>query len=173
MNLYSQKDMLDYDVETPLRTICGFKVRPGMFDINGAMALRNGVNFTIHTHYGTACELLLFHRQQEDPFAVLPFPEDYKIGDVYSMIVFDLDIEEIEYAYRVDGPYRPEEGLLFDRKNVLLDPYARAVAGQKIWGKTRQGACSGIYQTSLLRRKMGRYLCRVKGKDPLFKGSWH
>ena len=140
MNLYSQKDMLDYDVETPLRTICGFKVRPGMFDINGAMAVRNGVNFTIHTHYGTACELLLFHRQQEDPFAVLPFPEDYKIGDVYSMIVFDLDIEEIEYAYRVDGPYRPEEGLLFDRKNVLLDPYARAVAGQKIWGKTRQGA---------------------------------
>lgn len=140
MDLYSQKDMLDYDMETPLRTICGFKVRPGMFDINGAMALRNGVNFTIHTHYGTACELLLFHRQQEEPFAVLPFPEEYKIGDVYSMIVFDLDIEEIEYAYRVDGPYRPEEGLLFDRKNVLLDPYARAVAGQKIWGEARHGA---------------------------------
>ena len=37
---------------------------------------------------------------KEEPFAILPFPESYKIGDVYSMIVFDLDIETFEYAYR-------------------------------------------------------------------------
>ncbi|MFR5601662.1 MAG: glycogen debranching protein [Lachnospiraceae bacterium] len=119
----------------PMGEIAGFPVRPGMFDVNGAMILPFGVNFTIHTSYGTACELLLFHRGQEEPFAVLPFPKEYRIGDVYSMIVFGLDIEEFEYAYRVDGPYAPEQGLLFDKTKILLDPYARAVTGQMVWGE--------------------------------------
>ncbi len=134
--MYMQKYMIDSPVMvTPMGEIAGFPVRPGMFEINGAMALPGGVNFTIHTHSGTRCELLLFHRGQEEPYAVLPFPESYKIGDVYSMIVFGLNIEDFEYAYRVDGPYAPEKGLIFDRNNILLDPYARAVAGQRIWGK--------------------------------------
>lgn len=60
---------------------------------------------------------------------MIPFPDEYKIGDVYSMIVFDLDISEFEYAYRLDGPYQPEKGLLFNKENVILDPYARAIAG--------------------------------------------
>lgn len=105
-----------------------------MFDLNGATPLQNGVNFTIHTCGGTACELLLFHNAEEKPFAVLPFPEAYKIGDVYSMIVYGLDIRDFEYAYRVDGPWDPNKGLLFDKKNILLDPYAKAVSGQRIWG---------------------------------------
>ncbi|MDO4298020.1 MAG: alpha-amylase family glycosyl hydrolase [Lachnospiraceae bacterium] len=123
----------------PMGEISGYFVRPGMFDVNGAMALPTGVNFTVHTRYGTSCELLLFHRGEEEPYAVLPFPKAYRIGDVYSMIVFGLNIEEFEYAYRIDGPYDPEKGLLFDRKQVLLDPYARAVAGQRIWGEKNEG----------------------------------
>ncbi|MBQ2426675.1 MAG: glycogen debranching enzyme [Lachnospiraceae bacterium] len=135
-------DLFSYIPTPPTSTheIAGFKVRPGLFDINGAMALPNGINFTVHTHHGTSVELLLFHRGQAKPFAVLPFPESYRIGDVYSMIVFDLDIEDLEYAYRVDGPYKPSKGLLFDRKNILLDPYAKAVAGQRIWGNSKRGS---------------------------------
>jgi len=120
--------------------IAGFPVRPGMFDINGAIALPVGVNFTVHTRYGTYCELLLYRRGEEEPYAVLPFPEEYKIGDVYSMIVFGLDIEKFEYAYRVDGPHQPEKGLTFDRKKVLLDPYARAVTGRGSWGEKMKGS---------------------------------
>lgn len=108
----------------PMGEVSGFRVRPGMFDLNGAVALQNAISFTVHTHMGTGCELLLFHRGEDEPYAVLPFPEEYKIGDVYSMIVYDLDIKDMEYAYRVDGPYQPEKGLLFDKKNILLDPYA-------------------------------------------------
>ena len=51
------------------------------------------------------------------------------------MIVFDLDICDFEYAYRVDGPCIPEKGLIFDKTKPLLDPYARAVTGQSIWGE--------------------------------------
>lgn len=123
----------------PVTEIAGFPVRPGMYQTNGAMVLPYGVNFTIHTHYGTSCELLLFHPGAMEPYAVLPFPEEYKIGDVYSMLVYGLNIEEFEYAYRVDGPYKPSQGLLFDKKNILLDPYARAVTGQSVWGQKKKG----------------------------------
>ena len=118
----------------PLDRIAGFDVRPGFYESNGATAIPGGVNFTVHSHGATSIELLLFHRTEQEPFAVLPFPQHYRIGNVYSMIVFKLNIEEFEYAYRVDGPYDPKKGLIFDRTKYLLDPYAKAVTGQSRWG---------------------------------------
>ena len=91
----------------PIDTVNGFQIRPGFFREFGAVAIPGGVNFTIHTHGATSCELLLFHRKAEEPYAVIPFPESYKIGFCYSMIVFDLDIEEFEYAYRLSGDHTP------------------------------------------------------------------
>lgn len=113
----------------------GYDVRPGFYDIYGATAIPGGVNFTIHSHFATNVELLLFKRMESEPYAVLPFPRHYRIGNVYSMIVFNLDIGEFEYAYRVDGPYEPEKGLIFDKTRFLLDPYAKAVTGQSMWGQ--------------------------------------
>ena len=118
----------------PLDRIAGFDVRPGFYEINGAAAIPGAVSFTVHSHGATSVELLLFHREQDEPFAVLPFPQHYRIGNVYSMIVFQLNIEEFEYAYRVDGPYDPKKGLIFDKTKYLLDPYAKAVTGQSQWG---------------------------------------
>ncbi len=118
----------------PMDRIAGFDVRPGFYEINGATAIPGGVNFTVYSHGATSIELLLFHRMEETPFAVIPFPKHYRIGNVYSMIVFKLNIEEFEYAYQVDGPYDPKKGLIFDRTKYLLDPYAKAVTGQSMWG---------------------------------------
>ncbi len=144
MQKYSGDYTVDFPTSfQPMGEIAGFPVRPGMFDVIGAMALPNGVNFTVQTHFGTYCELLLYRNGEEEPYAVLPFPEEYKIGDVYSMIVFGLDIEQFEYAYRVDGPYCPEKGLLFDRNAVLLDPFARAVASNRKWGEKEKGSYHG------------------------------
>ncbi len=120
----------------PLDIVDGFEVRPGFYEINGATAIPGGVNFTVHSQGATSIELLLFHRTANEPFAVLPFPGHYRIGNVYSMIVFKLNIEEFEYAYRVDGPYEPQKGLIFNRNKYLLDPYAKAVTGQSTWGAT-------------------------------------
>ena len=118
----------------PMDEISGFQVRPGFYELNGAMAIPGGVNFTVHSTGAVSCELLLFHRAENTPYAAIPFPEHYRIGDVYSMIVFGLDIKDFEYAYRLDGPYDKEKGLLFDKKNILLDIYAKAVTGQSVWG---------------------------------------
>ncbi len=118
----------------PMDVINGFEVRPGMYEVNGATAIPCGVNFTVYSYGATSCELLLFKRMEAEPYAVLKFPENYKIGKVYSMIVFGLDVHDFEYAYRMDGPYDPKEGLLFNKNNTLLDIYAKAVAGQRLWG---------------------------------------
>lgn len=119
----------------PLDRINGYDVRPGFYGINGATALREGVNFTVCSVEATDVELLLYHRGKKEPCAVLPFPKHYRIGGVYSMFVFGLDIFDFEYAYRVDGPYEPKKGLIFDRSKPLLDSYAKAVTGQSVWGE--------------------------------------
>lgn len=120
----------------PLDTLEGFRIRPGFFDINGATALSDGVCFTIHSQGATSCELLLYEPYAEKPFAVLKYPDNYRIGNVFSMIVFDLDVEDFQYAFRLDGPYDKKKGLLFDKNKPLLDPYAKAVIGQSEWGKS-------------------------------------
>ena len=119
----------------PLDKVNGYDVRPGFYGINGATALREGVNFTVCSVEATGVELLLYHRGEEEPYAILPFPQHYRIGSIYSMIVFGLDICDFEYAYRVDGPYNPATGLIFQKERPLLDPYARAVTGQSVWGE--------------------------------------
>lgn len=118
----------------PLDEINGYEVRPGFYEIYGATAIPGGVSFTVHSSNATSCELLLFNPKEDEPFAIIPFPSHYKIGNVFSMIVFKLDIEDFEYAYRLDGPYEPEKGIIFDKNKCLLDPYARAVTGQNVWG---------------------------------------
>ena len=141
MKLYTKKQL------PPVENVSGYDVRPGLYEVNGTFVLPahydadgrivypDAVNFTVHSHGATSCELLLFHRQETEPYAVIPFPEKYRIGDVYSMFVFGLDIEDFEYAFRLDGPYEPERGLIFDKNNILLDIYAKAVTGQSVWGE--------------------------------------
>ena len=139
MAVQIQNPNLDIDMLRPQESVAGYAVCPGIYDQNGAQALGYGgaVNFTVHSNGADAVELLLFHRSENDPYAVIPFPKNYRIGDVWSMVVFGLDITQFEYAYRVDGPWDPEKGLLFDRNHVLLDIYAKAVTGQKVWGERR------------------------------------
>ena len=135
----------------PMDRAGGFDIRPGFYENNGAFAIPGGVNFTISSQGAFSCELLLFHRKSPEPFAVIPFPPHYRIGTVFSMIVFGLKIDEFEYAYRLDGPYDPEKGLLFDKKRFLLDPYARAVTGQSEWGVHPKGQKPYSYKARVVR----------------------
>ena len=112
----------------PLEIWYGHPVRPGFYDKNGAHAVNaNSVSFTIHSELATEINLLLFEKGASEPFAVIPYPKRYKVGDVYSMTVFDLDIENLEYCFSIDGPWNPEEGLIFDREKTVVDQYARRI----------------------------------------------
>lgn len=135
----------------PLDVVEGFKIRPGFFRMYGACVASNGVSFTINSHGATRCTLLLFKPQAPKPYARIPFPYSYRIGDTYSMLVFDIKPDEFEYAFSFDGPYEPAKGLLFNEENVLLDPYSRAVTGQRKWGEKPEGGKDFEYRARVVK----------------------
>lgn len=135
----------------PLDVVEGFKIRPGFFRMYGACVASNGVSFTINSHGATRCTLLLFKPQAPKPYARIPFPDSYRIGDTYSMLVFDIKTDEFEYAFSFDGPYEPAKGLLFNEENVLLDPYSRAVTGQRKWGEKPEGGKDFEYRARVVK----------------------
>jgi len=120
----------------PTHELGPIKYRCGHTSPFGATILYDDVvNFSVFSRNATACELLLYHQGERDPFVVIPLSDEFKIGDVFSVIVYGFDYEEMEYAYRMDGPYDPQNGYLFDKTKVLLDPYAKMISGREIWGE--------------------------------------
>lgn len=118
----------------PTHEIAGYKVRAGRPLPFGATLVPGGVNFSIFSRHATACSLVLFRKGEREPLAELPFPPEFRIGDVFCIIVFDLEVEEIEYGYRMDGPWDPQKGHRFDKTKILSDPYARLLSGRNKWG---------------------------------------
>ncbi|WLT40068.1 hypothetical protein NON20_12760 [Synechocystis sp. B12] len=98
----------------------------------------------MYSSHSTACTLVLFEKRAPQPFVEIPFPESFRIGNVYCMVVFDLDFENLEYGYRMEGPNNFQQGHWFDPSKVLLDPYAKVVSGRDVWGN--QPNWDDIYQ---------------------------
>ena len=94
----------------PTHEFQGFTFRRGRTLPFGATIVPNGVNFSVFSSAATACTLVLYRKGEQQPMVEIEFPQEFRIGDVYSMIVFDLDYEEIEYGYRFDGPWNPQAG---------------------------------------------------------------
>ncbi len=129
----------------------GIRYRAGQVFPFGASLVEDGVQFSVYSKEATACTLVLFHHGQPEPFIEIPFPPSFRIGDVYSMIVFDLNIETTEYGYRFDGPWEPEAGLRFDRNRILLDPYAHSVSGRSVWGREPDLSLSFQHRGQIIR----------------------
>ncbi|MDF5720154.1 MAG: glycogen debranching protein GlgX [Rhizonema sp. PD37] len=120
----------------PTHTYGIFKLRRGRPFPFGTTLVPGGVNFSIFSSHALSCTLVLFKKHELEPMAEIPFPEEFRIGNVFSMVVFNLDYENIEYGYRMNGPFNPKQGQWFDATKTLLDPYARIIGGRDIWGET-------------------------------------
>ncbi|MBF2000115.1 MAG: glycogen debranching protein GlgX [Synechococcales cyanobacterium M58_A2018_015] len=114
-----------------------FKLRHGQPFPFGATPVPGGVNFSIYSNHATSATLVLFKKGAEEPFAEIPFVREFRLGNVVSMVVLDLDYEDLEYGYRVDGPYDIRAGHRFDKTKILLDPYAKSISGRNVWGAPR------------------------------------
>lgn len=121
------------DTLTHTHTHGDFRLRYGHPLPFGASHVPHGINFSIFSAHATSCTLVLFDRGAAEPFAEIPFPPEFRLGNVWAMTVFDLNYHQIEYGYRFDGPNDPREGLYFDPKKIVLDPYARDVSGHVVW----------------------------------------
>ena len=102
----------------------------------GATILDDGdINFSINSVDATGCMLELYHSDEKDPFARIMIPDDFRTGSNYSIIVSDLNPEDLEYTYRFFGENKPEEGLRFNPDIPLIDPYAKLITGRDVWGQ--------------------------------------
>ena len=117
----------------PTQVIAGLSVRMGRPMPFGATRVPGGVNFSVYSNRASAMTLVLFRVGEPEPFAELPFPPEFRIGGVFAMTVFGLDVEAVEYGYRAAGPARPEVGDRFNPERVLSDPYARMIGSRAEW----------------------------------------
>ncbi len=137
----------------PTHEFEGYRLRPGSPSPFGATLVPGGVNFSVFSRNANYCVLVLFEKGRPRPLVEIPFRGmfrrpgdgepiwgDFRIGNVFSMVVFDLDHEGIEYGFRMDGPGpRPLKGRpglhRFDPSVILTDPYAKGIGGRDEWGK--------------------------------------
>jgi isoamylase len=112
------------------------KTAPGQPNPLGATVYPQGVNLALFTRNATAVEMLLFdHPDDPEPTRVFQLdPEVNRTFYYWHIFVSGLRAGQI-YAYRVDGPYAPQEGHRFDRSKVLLDPYAREIVYEDNWSR--------------------------------------
>ncbi len=128
----------------PTHTYNGYRLRPGKPFPFGATFVPGGVNFSVFSRSATSCTLVLFEKGASQPLVEIPFPDEFRIGNVFTMVVFDIGYENIEYGYKMDGPWDPQRGHRYNKDKVLLDPYAKLVAGRDVWG--REPDWNDIYQ---------------------------
>src|ERR1700750_1286448 len=90
----------------------------------------NGANFALFSANATKVEVFLFAADGKTETARIELPE-------YTDQIFHGYVPEVGpgtfYGYRVHGPYAPAEGHCFNSNKLLLDPYARAHAGELVW----------------------------------------
>jgi isoamylase len=113
----------------------GFALRAGAPVPLGASEVARGVNFAVFSRHATSCTLVLLEAGRSEPVAEIPFPPEFRIGDVFAMVVFDLDLDRLEYGFRMTGPSDRRAGHRFDQSALLLDPFARCLSGGEAWGE--------------------------------------
>ncbi len=126
--------MIDHRIDYyPTHEYQTFRFRRGRPLPFGATMVPNGVNFAIFSSAASSCTLVLFEKGATEPQVEILFPEEFRIGNVFCMIVFDLDYEKLEYGYRLDGPFDPSQGHRFDKSKIVCDPYAKVIDGRDTW----------------------------------------
>jgi len=102
----------------------------------GATPSRDGVNFSVYSRHATGVQLLLFNGV-DDAHAARVVRLDPAVNRTYHYWhVFVPDVRPGQlYAYRVEGPFDPSNGMRFDATKALLDPYGRGVVVPEAYGR--------------------------------------
>ncbi|MGJ4909772.1 glycogen debranching protein GlgX [Bradyrhizobium sp. HKCCYLRH2015] len=89
-----------------------------------------GTNFALFSANAEKVELCLFDSQGRREIERIELPE--RTEDVWHGYLNDVSPGQL-YGYRVYGPYEPERGHRFNANKLLLDPYAKRLAGRLVW----------------------------------------
>ena len=105
-----------------------------------------GTNFALFSAHSDKVELCLFdgHGRREIERVILP----ERTEDVWHGYLPDVSPGQL-YGYRVYGPYEPEHGHRFNHHKLLLDPYAKKLAGRLVWSDAHFGYRTGSARADL------------------------
>jgi isoamylase len=120
---------------TPVKTWLGYPYPLG------ATWLGNGVNFALFSEAATSVDLCLFDNVDASQENVR-IPVTEHTDQVWHVFLPDVRPGQL-YGFRVSGPYDPERGLRFNSAKLLLDPYAKAIAGEVNWADEMFGYVVG------------------------------
>jgi isoamylase len=97
----------------------------------GAILRNEGVQFAVFSRSATAMRVLLYdHVGDYEPSRVVDFDRSlHRWGDVWSLFMPGIGAGQL-YHFQAEGPFDPEHGYRFDSKARLIDPYAKALAGE-------------------------------------------
>lgn len=90
----------------------------------------SGVNFALFSENATGVELCLYDPSGKRETARIKMAE--RNNQIWHTFLPGIEPSQL-YGYRVHGPYEPAEGLRFNPNKVLIDPYAKAIAGTIEW----------------------------------------
>lgn len=125
---------------SPARSIKSPRAWKGHYFPLGATWCGDGVNFALFTENATGVELCLFDNLGEPESSRVKLTE--RAGHVWHCFLPEARPGQL-YGYRVHGPYEPARGHRFNPRKVLLDPYAKAIAGRVDWSEGMFGYTIG------------------------------
>ncbi len=101
----------------------------------GASVQREGINFSLFSKHATDVVLVLFLPDApESTIEIRLDPHINKTGNIWHVLIPRLEVG-VHYGYRLDRSENDQPLIhRFDPKQILLDPYARAIAGRPRWG---------------------------------------
>ncbi len=97
----------------------------------GATYDGNGVNFSIYAENAEGVDLCLFNNTN-DPTEALKIRIKERTHQIWHVYIPELGPGQL-YGYRVYGNYEPQNGHRFNPHKLLIDPYAKAIAGTLDW----------------------------------------
>lgn len=106
-------------------------ILPGRPSPLGATPYKRGTNFALYSENASAVYLCLYNEQDRETDRI-----QLKEHTAFVWHGMVLGIKPGQrYGFRVDGVWKPEEGLRFNKNKLLVDPYAKAISGNVDWSK--------------------------------------
>jgi isoamylase len=106
-------------------------ILPGRPSPLGATPYKRGTNFALYSENASAVHLCLYDEQDRETDRI---QLKEHTAFVWHGVVLGIKPGQ-HYGFRVDGAWKPEEGLRFNKNKLLVDPYAKAISGQVDWSK--------------------------------------
>ncbi|WP_258546900.1 glycogen debranching protein GlgX [Psychromonas sp. B3M02] len=118
------KHNIEIEIANPHSQQSLFSASKGQCFPLGATLDEQGCNFAVHSQGGTSVELCLFDKHEKQ---IASYPLTSSHSHLWHVYLTGIKAGQA-YGYRVDGEFKPANGLFFNKNNLLIDPYAKALS---------------------------------------------